>query len=343
MKKKKWLSDYVIKWLGRSTLKCALLFLLIHLSTYPLTASQMTGVITTIKGEVHVLPYQKNTWQSSKVGVFLYEGDTVKTLKKSQAAITLTNGVVMKLNQNTEFSFDVTSSIEKISSQVKMKAGQIWSSVRPKTKFEIHTPVAIVAVRGTEFDVNYGAGKLDLAVYKGTVNLKNDYGDVDVDEGESSSATGGNAPEPPKKTEETGGEWQQEVKIKGTLKIETKITKPVTDSSFEITVSVYDANNKLDKTAKPELTIKSDTAGMSFSSDGANWVNELKTEGVSEGVVKLFAKTSVAGANSIIASSDGYTAGQISIAVSPAKTKNLKVKVTSSTGDDELFLKFKKK
>ena len=308
-----------------------------------LYSAQMTGVITTIKGEVQVLPYQKNTWQPSKVGAFLYEGDTVKTLKKSQAAITLTNGVVMKLNQNTEFSFDVTGSIEKISSQIKMKAGQIWSSVRPKTKFEIHTPVAIVAVRGTEFDVNYGAGKLDLAVYKGTVNLKNDYGDVDVQEGESSSASGGQSPEPPKKMEEKKDGWQEEVKIKGTLKIELKTAKPVTDVPFEIAISVYDADNKLDKNAEPEITVKSAPAGMSFSSDGANWVNELKTGNVKEGIIKLFAKTSVSGVNSIIASSDGYAVGQLDITVIPSKTKNLKVKVTSPNGDDELLLKFKKK
>ena len=328
-------------------MKSKLLFLVFLLTTYhlPLTASQMTGVITTVKGEVQVLPYQKNTWQPSKVGAFLYEGDTVKTLKKSQAAITLTNGVVMKLNQNTEFSFDVTSSIEKISSQIKMKAGQIYSSVRPKTKFEIHTPVAIVAVRGTEFDVHYGAGKLELAVYKGKVNLKNDYGDVDVEEGESSSASGGQSPEPPKKMEEKKEDgWQEEVKIKGILKIEIPQggTKPVTDAPFEISVSVHNADNKLDKTAKPEITVKSDTAGMSFSSDGINFNSDLKIS-VAEGVAKLFAKTSVSGANSIIASSDGYTAGQLTITVTPAKTKNLKLKIKSSTGDDDLLLKFKKK
>ncbi|MBI5573746.1 MAG: FecR domain-containing protein [Elusimicrobia bacterium] len=308
-----------------------------------LHSAQMAGVITTIKEDVHVLPYQKNIWQPSKVGAFLYEGDTVKTLKNSQAAITLTNGVVIKLNQNTEFSFDVNSSIEKISSQIKMKAGQIWSKVRPKTKFEIHTPVAIVAVRGTEFDVNYGAGKLKLKVYKGMVNLKNKFGNVNVKEGKEASAGDEGVPEPPKDSEGEEKKWDDEIVSKGSLKIETKTAKPVTDKAFEIAVSVYDADNKLDKTAKPEITIKSDIAEMSFSSDGANWINELKTEGVSEGVIKLFAKTSAAGVSSIIASSDGYTAGQISITAIPAKTKNLKVKVTSSTGDDELLLKFKKK
>ena len=315
------------------------------LTTYhlPLTASQMTGVITTIKGEVQVLPYQKNIWQPSKVGAFLYEGDTVKTLKNSQAALTLTNGVVLKLNQNTEFSFDVTSSIEKVGSQIKMAAGQIWSRVRPKTKFEIHTPVAIVAVRGTEFDVNYGGGKLKLKVYKGIVNLKNKFGNKDVKEGKESSAGDDGAPEEPKDSKKEDKKWDDEIVSKGSLKIETKTAKPVTDVSFEIAVSVYDADNKLDKKAKPGITVKSDIAEMSFSSDGANWSSELKTEGFAEGVVKLFAKTSASGANSIIASSDGYTAGQLTITVSPAKTKTLKLKVTSSTGDEELLLKFKKK
>ncbi|MDO8734987.1 MAG: FecR family protein [Elusimicrobiota bacterium] len=308
-----------------------------------LHSAQMTAVITTIKGEVRVLPYQKNIWQPSKVGAFLYEGDTVKTLKNSQAAITLTNGVVMKLNQNTEFSFDVTSSIEKVGSQIKMKAGQIWSSVRPKTKFEIHTPVAIVAVRGTEFDTEFSGGRLKLKVYKGTVNLKNKFGNKDVKEGKESSAGEDSPPDEPKDSEGEEKKWDDEIVSKGSLKLETKTAKPVTDASFEITVSVYDADNKLDKTGKPELTVKSDTAEMLFSVDGANWVNELKTDLVVEGVAKLFAKTSASGVNSMIALSDEYTSGQLTITATPSKTKNLKLKVKSSTGDDELILKFKKK
>ena len=320
--------------------------LILTLNLIPLTfihSAQMTGVITTIKGEVQVLPYQKNTWQPSKVGAFLYEGDTVKTLKNSQAALTLTNGVVLKLNQNTEFSFDITSSIEKVGSQIKMAAGQIWSSVRPKTKFEIHTPVAIVAVRGTEFDTDLSGGRLKLKVYKGTVNLKNKFGNKDVGEGKESSAGGDSPPDEPKDSKGEEKNWDDEIVSEGSLKIETKTAKPVTDAPFEIAVSVNDADNKLDKTAKPGITVKSDPAGMSFSSDGANWVNELKPEGVSEGVVKLFAKTSVSGVNSIIAAAEGYTAGQLTITVTPAKTKNLKMKVKSSAGDDELLLKFKKK
>lgn len=331
MKIKKWLCDCVIKCLS-----------LVLLSTY-LHSANMAGVITTIKGEVQILSYQKNTYLPAKTGEFLYEGDTVKTLQKSLAAITLTNGVVMKLNQNTEFSFDVTSSIEKIGSQIKMKAGQIWSSVRPRTKFEIHTPVAIVAVRGTEFDVNYGGGKLDISVYKGKVKLKNKYGDVDVKEGESSSVTGDNAPEPPQKMKEKKGEgWQDEVKIKGSIKIETKEGKIITDVPFEIAVSIFNMNNEPDKTATAEITFKSDTTGMLFSSDGVSFNSELK-KSAAEGLVKLFAKTSITGSNSIVVAAEDYAAAQINITANPSKYKNLKLKVKSSSGDDEIFLKFKKK
>lgn len=322
-----------------------LLFLLVFQFSLlaALHSAQMAGVITTIKGDVQILPYQKSTYLPAKTGEFLYEGDTVKTLKKSQIAITLTNGVVMKLNQNTEFSFDVTSSIEKIGSQIKMAAGQIWSSVRPKTKFEIHTPVAIVAVRGTEFDVNYGGGKLDLSVYKGIVQLKNKYGESDVNEGESSSATGDNPPEPPKKMKkETKDKWEEELRVKGAVKIGTKESKITADVPFKIAISLFDANNEPDKTAKSEITVKSDAAGMSFSSDGKNFGGELKVSAV-DGIAELFASASVPGANTVIAAADGYSAGQLNITASAQKSKNLKVKVKSSAGDEEILLKFRKK
>ncbi|MEW6557592.1 MAG: FecR family protein [Elusimicrobiota bacterium] len=302
------------------------------------------GVVTSIDGDVQLLPYKNDSWQSAKVGTFLYEGDTIKTLEKSYTAVTLTNGGEMKINQNTEFSFEITSQIESVGSQIKAKMGQIWSKVRPKTKFEIHTPVAIVAVRGTEFDINLIGGKLYLAVYEGKVNLKNKYGEVDVKAGDETSAGADTPPEPPKemKKEKQEKKWQEEKISKGSIKIETKTTKIVCDIAFELIVSVYDADGKLDKTAKNEITVKSDSTAMLFSADSMNWNKKQKII-PADGIAKLYGKVSLDGLHSIFAVAENYIAGKLDVLATQPKTKNLKLKMKSDTGENELILKFKKK
>ena len=82
MKTKKWLSDYVIRWLGRSTLKGALLLLLIHLSTYPL---------------IHCLYAQKESKTSIETKIAI-ESSMENRLKKVLSEITGTEKIVVIVN-----------------------------------------------------------------------------------------------------------------------------------------------------------------------------------------------------------------------------------------------------
>ncbi|MDD5688351.1 MAG: FecR family protein [Elusimicrobia bacterium] len=309
-----------------------------------LYSSQMAGIVTNTKGSVQVLNNKGKDWKKAKVGDFLYEGDTIKTLTKSQSAVTFTNGTMIKSNQNTEFFVVIAEKLEKIGSQIKMKAGRVWTKVRPKTKFEIHTPVAIVAVRGTEFDTDLSGDRLDLTVFEGVVNVKNNFGEVNVKKGKKTTV-GAGAPEPPSDTKkEEQSNWQDEIVSKGAISIKSLSNKPQSSVPFEINVSVNDINGKLDKTSKETITLKSESPDILFSNDGKVWSGELQitpVEGVAKASVKIEVK--IAGTFSIIAFVENYTPAILNIAASLPKNKNLKIKIKSDEGEKEILLKFKKK
>jgi len=307
-----------------------------------LSAAPVAAVITTVKGEVQVIPNQKTTSKPAKVGDFVYEGDTVKTLKGAQAAITFTNGAVIKLNQNTEFLIDVTGSIADIGSRIKMKTGKLWSKVRPKSKFEIETPVAIVAVRGTEFETNLAGGRLDLSVFSGIVNVKNKFGEVDVKEGKKTTVSGDNPPEPPTDLKDKNKPaWQDELETKNTVKMELALTSVDADAVNDINISVVDANGNVDEKYDGYIDLKSDNIQTVFSQDGTKWVNELKTDAV-KGRLGAKIKFGAAGEITLSASADKATSCIAKISVK-SNVKKLKLNIESKTGTRNITIKFKKK
>lgn len=308
-----------------------------------LYAAAVAAVTTNIRGKVTVLPYKKKVWSTLKVGTYLYEGDTVKTPKRGRAAFTLTNGVELKLSQNTEFGFNVSGAIDKIGSTVRMVSGKVWSNVRTRTKFEIHTPVAIVAVRGTEFGVDYSGGKMGLSVFKGLVNLKNKFGEVNVKAGEKSSVGEGAPPvSPVEMDKEDKSGWQEDMAAKGSLKMETQAAKPVVSVPFEVVVSVYGADDKLDKKANSKISIQSETPVLMFSDNGKSWKDKLSIKAES-GAASMFVKSSKAEAGKIVASADNLSAAVLEVSAVEPKEKNLKMKVKTEDGTEELLLQFKKK
>ncbi|MBN1383521.1 MAG: FecR domain-containing protein [Elusimicrobia bacterium] len=305
-------------------------------------AARIAAVSTSVNGKVEILPYKKKVWDTLKIGTYIHEGDTVKTGRRSRAAFTLTNGVELKLRSNTEFGFNITKTIEKIGSTVRMVSGRIWSKVRTRTKFEIHTPVAIVAVRGTEFGVGYGNGMVDLSVVKGIVNLKNKHGEVNVGEGKKSSAGAGAPPAPPTDMDKSDKkEWEDEMKETGSIKIGTKVAKPVVSVPFKIDVSVYGADGKLDSGSNDKITVGSESGSLMFSDDGKSWDDKIKIK-VSAGTAELFVKSDKAGTEKIIASSDKLDAGILEVSSVEPKEKNLKMKVKTEDGTEEILLQFKK-
>ncbi len=314
-------------------------------SIYPalssrLDAAQVAAVVTAVKGTVQVQPAATNKLQPAKVGDFLCEGDIVKTLKRAQAAVTFTNGSIVKLNENTEFSIDTSNNIEDIGSKIKMKMGKLWSKVRPKTKFEINTPVAIVAVRGTEFETGLSGGRLDLSVFSGIVNVKNRFGEVNVEPGKKTAVSGDNAPEPPSDLQYPAKPaWQEELETKDTVKLNMADTNIVAGVQADIGISVVDANGNTNEKFNDNITVKADNNSVLFSPDGAKWDTAANISAV-KGIAVLKIKCGAAGMAAVSASAEKAASGMIRIMVKSG-VKNLKLNIESKNGNRSVNIRFK--
>ncbi|MCJ7646787.1 FecR domain-containing protein, partial [bacterium] len=141
--------------------------------------TNVAAVVTSISGTLLILPYKSEKWVEAGKGMFLYEGDQLKTGPNSKAGITFANGIELKINENSTFTIQITEERE-MKNAIDLLIGEIFSKIMVEgVKFEMHTPVAVAAVRGTEFNTKVKEDKLtSFLVYKGIVEVWNELGSV---------------------------------------------------------------------------------------------------------------------------------------------------------------------
>jgi len=188
----------------------------------------IAAVVTSASGKMESRAAGERKWVRVRPGMFLFEGDAVRTGPNSKGAIVFSNGSEMKINSSSLFTVEAEDKVKR-ESKVKLFRGRTYSkSAGLRAKVSIRTPVAVVSVRGTEFDTNVDeSGDTEIMVVDGIITVSNDFGSVDVNQGQTTSVTGGQAPQPPENMSITemsqATEWQNEIKIdKKNMKIKFK-------------------------------------------------------------------------------------------------------------------------
>lgn len=162
--------------------------------------AQQVGTVTDLKGSAQIQRTGATVAVAKGIPVQLH--DRLVTSANSSATVTLTGGATLSLAENTSLVFDqsVTGGAGARSTQLNLFEGGLRSIVPPLVRnetFEIHTPNAVAAVRGTDFDTAYfeGAARAgfggcqrytDIRVRDGVVaasNRSNPTGEVDVEAG----------------------------------------------------------------------------------------------------------------------------------------------------------------
>jgi hypothetical protein len=64
-----------------------------------------------------------------------------------------------------------------------------------RLNYQFKTPVATIGIRGTDYSTTLNNGEMLVTVNKGGVNVGNDIGDANVQEGESYAITSKSSPE----------------------------------------------------------------------------------------------------------------------------------------------------
>jgi ferric-dicitrate binding protein FerR (iron transport regulator) len=305
----------------------------------------VSGVISNIIGTVQIKRDGSQAWTNSKIGEFIYEGDSVKTLVRSRALVTFTNGVESRLHANTVFSVVPRELGKGGNNAIKMSVGKLWNKVlRQKTKFDIHTPVATISVRGTEYeaDVNEN-GETVCKCYDGEVEMGNEHGYVKIKKGTMSSAGQGEAPKDPVTMgDEDKSKWQDEIKT-NSIKLTLKKQVALLNEEIEGSLAVSDSKGNTDKGYNKEIKLASDNQKCLFSKGDGKWQAAVSVT-PDKGEASFKVKSSGYGMTSVSASGESLGSSMTSFEVKLPEKKSLRIKVKDAGGEvKEMLLKFKPK
>jgi ferric-dicitrate binding protein FerR (iron transport regulator) len=149
-------------------------------------AQTPVGVVTTVSGSAGI--QRAGGSISPHVGTQLDLGDHVTTGADGHLAATLTDNSQLELAESSTLVLDqmVFGTAGRISTRLTLAIGALRSSVTSAVggvpNFEVHTPNAVVAVRGTKWNTRYHEGTerpgfpsckrfTDVEVYEGTVDV----------------------------------------------------------------------------------------------------------------------------------------------------------------------------
>lgn len=121
--------------------------------TPTVTPVSRSAILTEIKGVVEVRSGPSAPWTQVQGDTDLQQGDTVLTSEASSAKIVFSEGTVVRLSSQTQFTLvEVSGPLLVPVSVFKLDFGKVWTIVAGALgsgKFEVHMPVGVAAVRGS--------------------------------------------------------------------------------------------------------------------------------------------------------------------------------------------------
>lgn len=127
--------------------------------------------IKRVEGKISIMREGADKWRDARVNTVLNKGDQLYTREESFAEIIYTTGAVLRMDENTKIVIDeITEKGHKTSTPV----GNIWVNMKKllskKSEFELRSPTATAAIRGTVFQMNTDEDTTtNVSVYKGKV------------------------------------------------------------------------------------------------------------------------------------------------------------------------------
>ena len=131
-----------------------------------------------IKGLVQRLDLRKNKWEKVRRGDSILKDDRIRTGRNSRAELVFKNKIYLRASANSEIN--VRSLLVDTKEQdldVNLTRGTLWTSVlrklTKKSRVIIRTPVAVMSVKGTQFNTVFQPAneQLEIIVVKGRVEV----------------------------------------------------------------------------------------------------------------------------------------------------------------------------
>lgn len=169
-----------------------------------LKGSPMDGIVTFVKGEALLKKNQDNEWIKLKQGDLIKQGDSIKTEMASTLEITFEDKSVLFMRPNTLLTIDTSQKkgVFAIINNINLKTGKTISNIKKatgtETRYEVTTPSAIAAARGTDFRISVDEMLSTRAeVLDGKVMVFASGKTVEVKEGEGTFIEKGTPPVTP--------------------------------------------------------------------------------------------------------------------------------------------------
>jgi hypothetical protein len=179
---------------------------------------EMKAVITKISGGVKVKSKGSKEWHCAKVNDVLMSGDSVDTGNDGRAEIRLDNNNIIVLQQNTDLDLEkltVKGNNGEYENLLGTSHGKLRAQVQKlkgNSKFEVKTPTAVAAVRGTILFLNIQSNHTSAYFEEGNGLLRNLFSGAtrEVPDGTSASAFGdGSVSNPAPVTDNEKSSWHE--------------------------------------------------------------------------------------------------------------------------------------
>jgi hypothetical protein len=193
---------------GRYIISLSVLLLSIMFFSFKWQETEKRALVKFVIGNVEAQSKLQTTWRNLTLNENILEGDRIKTALNSRVELSMPDGSVLRINENTIFDVNEIKDAE-VDKEDKFKftlwAGNIWAQfkkiVTTRQVREIESPSAVVAIRGTtlELDVDQNQNTL-VRVEEGRVSVKSKdiTGEVLVGANQETFVERGSAPTEPR-------------------------------------------------------------------------------------------------------------------------------------------------
>ncbi|MFN3550681.1 MAG: FecR domain-containing protein [Endomicrobiia bacterium] len=158
---------YVVSPFGREVLNCEF-----DLENSIVNVNHIYEETSKFEGVVFRFSVQGKIYKIEKIKKFfpkdIKPNELIRTNEKTQYEIIMPSKDIIKIAQNT----NAVIKSESLMEVMKGKIHKIIKKLKPKTKFEVHTPTSVIGVRGTKYEIEVeNDGTTTVKVFDGEIEL----------------------------------------------------------------------------------------------------------------------------------------------------------------------------
>ncbi len=121
--------------------------------------------------DVTIMRTGHSAWENAKLYSSIYNGDQIKTNKESRCETKLHDQGIIRIGENTTFTFQKDKLNNKFSAEIS--CGRLWANIRKlnrRSSFQVRTPTAVCSIRGTIYRIDADSST-KVMVYQGAVDV----------------------------------------------------------------------------------------------------------------------------------------------------------------------------